>query len=446
MGSDLVGEVTELLQQLIRNSCVNDGTEQSGQEHRSSDTIQSVLEGTGVDFEAYEPVPGRRSLVARIEGKNRDAPSLALVGHTDVVPAEPSDWRHDPFGGELIDGEVWGRGAVDMLNLTASMAISIRHLALEGFRPEGDIVYVAVADEEALGSHGAGWLAEHETNAVKTDYLITEAGGFPMAAPGGIRLPVITGEKGAHWCKLTVKGEPGHASQPLRTGNALVKAAEVVRRLDAYKPCADLHPAWTRFVSELGLPEEITNALLDPDQIEEFCETFPAIGLARQAHACTHTTIAPTMLRAGSKINVIPDRVELDLDIRTLPGWETADVEAMLSDAIGDLYGDIEIDFYCTDVSTISPADTPLWTALERASSEAYPGCRLVPFLTVGATDARFFRALGTVAYGFGLFSEKMTFEDYATMFHGVDERVDVDSLRLSTELWGRLARESFTG
>jgi acetylornithine deacetylase/succinyl-diaminopimelate desuccinylase-like protein len=446
MGTDLGGEVAELLQQLIRNACVNDGTETSGHEHRSAGTIESILEGKGLDLESYEPVPGRRSLVARIEGRDPEAPTLALVGHTDVVPADPTDWRHDPFGGELIDGEVWGRGAVDMLNLTSSMAVAMRHLADDGFRPDGDLVFVAVADEEALGSHGAGWLTENAADIVVTDYMITEAGGFPMAAPDGIRLPVIVGEKGAHWCKLTVRGEPGHASQPLRTNNALVRAAEIVRRVDTYRPQADIHPAWRRFVSELGFAQDITEALLDPEKIEAFCDTFPALGLARQAHACTHTTLAPTILHAGSKINMIPDKVELQIDIRTLPGWGTPEVEAMLADALGELYAETEVEFLSEDESTTSPADTLLWSALQKAASESYPGSRLIPFLTVGATDARFFRRLGTVAYGFGLFSEHLTFEDYATMFHGVDERVDVESLRLSAELWGRIVRETLAG
>src|SRR5580704_13805691 len=182
MGTDLGGEVAELLQQLIRNSCVNDGTETSGHEDRSAETIESMLGDKGLDVESYEPIPGRRSLVARIEGRDPQAPSLALVGHTDVVPADPTDWRHDPFGGELIAGEVWGRGAVDMLNLTSSMAVAMRRLADEGFRPEGDLLFIGVADEEALGIHGAEWLTTHLPEQVRTDYLITEAGGFPMQA------------------------------------------------------------------------------------------------------------------------------------------------------------------------------------------------------------------------------------------------------------------------
>jgi acetylornithine deacetylase/succinyl-diaminopimelate desuccinylase-like protein len=443
MAADVAGEVAELLQTMIRNACVNDGSPGSGHELRNADVLRDVLEGGGLDMELYEPLPGRVSLVARIEGRNPDAPSLALLGHTDVVPANPDDWRHDPFGGEIIDGEVWGRGAVDMLNLTASMAVAVRHVADEGLRPDGDVVFIGVADEEGLGSHGAGWLTEHVADHVRADYVVTEAGGFPMAAPGGVRLPVITGEKGVFWCTMTVRGTPGHASQPLRTDNALVKAAEVVRRLSEHDTPADLHDAWRRFVEGIGLPEELAGPLLDPDRIGEFCRTLPALGLARQAHACTHTTIAPTVMQAGSKVNVIPDRVELQVDIRTLPGWDRARVEAMIDDALGDLAGDVEIAWSSTDVATTSPTDTPLWHALERVARRSYPDARCVPFLTVGATDARFYRRMGAIAYGFGLFSENLSFEQYASMFHGVDERVDVASLGLSAQLWDGLVRES---
>ncbi|HXQ75588.1 MAG TPA: M20/M25/M40 family metallo-hydrolase [Acidimicrobiales bacterium] len=443
MESDLAGEVAELLQQMIRNACVNDGSPESGHEHRSAEVLRAVLERPGLDLQVFEPLPGRSSLVARIEGRQPGAPSLALLGHTDVVPANGDDWRHDPFGGELIDGEVWGRGAVDMLNLTASMAVAVRHLADDGFRPQGDLVFIGVADEEALGIHGAEWLTTNTPEQVRADYLITEAGGFPMQSPDGVRLPVITGEKGVFWCTLTVRGTPGHASQPLRTDNALVKAAEVVRRLAEYQPAADIHDAWRRFVEGIGLPPDIAGPLLDPGAIDAFCHEFPALGLARQAHACTHTTMAPTVMQAGTKVNVIPDRVRLDVDIRTLPGWDKPEVDAMLRDALGDLADDVEATWNFTDPASTSPADTPLWNSLERVARRSYPDARCVPFLTVGATDARFFRKLGTVAYGFGLFSKRLTFEDYATMFHGVDERVDVTSLGLSAELWDGVARDT---
>lgn len=439
----LTGEATELVQHLIRNRCVNDGTVESGQERRSVDVLRSYLEGTGVDLEVYEPVPGRASLVAKVEGSDPAAPSLTLLGHTDVVPANPADWRHDPFGGELIGGEVWGRGAIDMLNLTATMATAVRTLARSGFRPAGGLTYVAVADEEALGTHGAQWLCAHATDDVNADYVITESGGFPMEAiDGGTRLPVIVGEKGVFWCVLTVRGTPGHGSQPLRTDNALVKAAELVRRIDDHHPAARLHEAWTRFVEGMGFPPEIAEQLLDPESIDRFCEELPLLGLARQAHACTHTTMAPTVMRAGSKVNVIPDRVELEIDIRSLPGWDTHDVRAMVDEVVGDLAADVEIEFRSEHEATTSPIDTPLWEALAKVSQIFYPGARTVPYLTVGATDARFHRALGSVAYGFGLHSTAIGFEDYGAMFHGIDERVDVESLRLSAEMWVALARD----
>jgi hypothetical protein len=162
------------------------------------------------------------------------------MGHTDVVPVNPDGWRHDPFGGELIDGEVWGRGAVDMLNLTASMAVATKRLARNGFRPKGTLVYLAVADEEALGSMGAGHLVEHEADSVRADYVITESGGIPIPSPTGLKLPVIVAEKGSFWVRLRVSGTPGHGSQPYKTDNALVTAAAVVQRIAEYQPRTEI--------------------------------------------------------------------------------------------------------------------------------------------------------------------------------------------------------------
>src|SRR5918995_2842868 len=163
-------EVTDLLQHLIRNSCVNDGSRASGYEVRSVDVLDAYLAGSGVDIARYEPAPGRASLVARIEGRRPDAPTLLLMGHTDVVPAHDEGWRHDPFGGELIDGEVWGRGAVDMLNLTASMAVVFRAIVRRGFRPKGDLLYFAVADEEAGSTHRARGGADEHADAIPIDH------------------------------------------------------------------------------------------------------------------------------------------------------------------------------------------------------------------------------------------------------------------------------------
>jgi acetylornithine deacetylase/succinyl-diaminopimelate desuccinylase-like protein len=434
-------EVGDLLQHLIRNECVNDGTPDSGNESTSADVLAQYLGGVGIDLERYTARPGRDNLVARIEGSDPDAPTLLLMGHTDVVPVNEDGWQRDPFGGELVDGEIWGRGAVDMLNLTASMAVGFRNLAAQGFRPRGTLIYLAVADEENLGTWGAEHLVERERDAVMADYVITEAGGFQLPTATGPRLPVIVGEKGSYWCRITVRGTPGHASQPFRTDNALVTAAEIVRRLAEYRPPTQIHETWRRFIEGVDFGPEWNRQLLDEAHLWDFCHELP-LGLARQAHACTHTTFAPTIMHGGTKTNVIPDEVTVDVDIRTLPGQTSGDIERMLSEALGDLAAGVTIASSDENESTSSPADTPLWDALGRVSAKLVDDASLVPFLTVGATDARFFRRKGSTAYGFGLFSRRLSFEDYATMFHGNDERVDVDSLVLSTHLWEALAHD----
>jgi acetylornithine deacetylase/succinyl-diaminopimelate desuccinylase-like protein len=437
---DPTAEATDLVQDLIRNACVNDGTVESGGEARSVDLLRGYLEGTGLDVERYEPQPGRASLLARIEGSDPQAPSVLLMGHTDVVPVNPEGWSRDPFGAELVDGFVWGRGAIDMLNETATMAVAFRRLADSGFKPKGTLSYLAVADEEALGTWGARHLVEHERDAVYADYVITESGGFQIPSEHGPRLPVMVDEKGTFWSKITVRGTPGHGSQPFRSDNALVTAAEVVRRIHEYRPETRIGETWRRFIEGMHYPPEFADQLLDADGLRELCQSLP-LGLARMVYSSTHTTFAPTVMHGGTKTNVIPDKVELQVDIRTLPGQTETDVHTQLRDALGDLYDRVEIEGN-DDPSTASPTDTPLWDCLQRVSGKLVQGSALVPFVMVGGTDNRYFRRAGSVGYGFGLFSKRLGFEDYATMFHGNDERVDQDSLALCTQLWEAVAHD----
>ncbi len=445
MAVDSQRESTDLLQQLIRNACVNDGRVESGGEVRSVDLLHQYLGDTGLDIERYEPKPGRASLVARIEGSDPSAPSLLLMGHTDVVPVNPDGWSRDPFSGDIDDdGFVWGRGAVDMLNITASQAVSFRNLAKSGFTPKGTLIYLAVADEEALGTWGARYLVEREREAVYADYVITESGGYQMPTPEGVRLPVLTAEKGTFWSKLRIRGTPGHGSQPYRTDNAVVTAAEVVRRLAEYHPQTQVQDVWRKFVEGMHYPPELTSAFLDPEGLRDALAELP-LGMSRLVHACTHTTISPNVMHGGTKTNVIPDVVELEVDIRTLPGQSGDEIRAMLDDALGDLADRVEIESN-DDPSTESPIDTPLWDSLSRVTGRLVEGSALVPFLMVGGTDNRFFRRAGSVGYGFALFSRRLSFEDYATMFHGNDERVDVDSLGMSAQLWDAVARDLLDG
>jgi acetylornithine deacetylase/succinyl-diaminopimelate desuccinylase-like protein len=439
--SDPTGEVTELLQQLIRNQCVNTADPASGNEQRNADLLASYLDGAALEMQRFEPLPGRQSLVARIEGIDADAPSLCLMGHTDVVPVNPDGWERDPFGGELVDGVIWGRGAVDMLNTTSSMAVAFKHLVDSGFRPKGDLIYFAVADEEALGTHGAKYMTENEPDAIRADYCITEFGGMRFPLGDTPKLPVMVGEKGTYWCTIRVHGTPGHASMPFRTDNALVTAAEVVRRLDAYRPKTEIHDVWRAFVERMAFPDELKKPLLDPDGFYEMLEGLP-VGLGRMMHACTHTTFAPTIMHGGIKTNVIPDSVDIQVDIRTLPGYSGDDVRAQIKDALGDVFDKVEIVADSDMPSSRSAMETPLWDTLTEVTRALVPGAETVPFLIVGATDARYFRRLGTVSYGYGLLSERIPFNEFAQMFHGDNERVDQESLRLSTELWEQTARK----
>ena len=438
---NLTGEVTDLLQHLIRNRCVNDGTPASGGEIRSVETLAAYLAGPGVEMRRFEPIPGRGNLVVRIEGADPTAPTLCLMGHIDVVPASAEGWERDPFGGELVKGEVWGRGAVDMLGITASMAVALKRLLREGWRPRGTLVYLAVADEEALGRYGAQWMVEREWDSVRCDHLVTEFGGVALPVGGGRKRMLSVAEKGSHWTQLRVRGVPGHGSMPYRSDNAVVKMAEVVRRIAAYRPPARMHETWRHFVAGLGLPAAQRFALTQPATLEIALGRLP-VGLARMLHAATHTTFSPNVTSGGVKTNIIPDSAELTLDIRTLPGDDAAAVRSMLRDALGDVWAQVEIVAERDDPATASPIGTPLQAVLTRVTERLLPGSTTVPFLIVGATDARFFRRKGVTAYGYGLLSDAISFGEFAAMFHGRNERIDQTSLGLMVDLWDGTARE----
>ena len=430
-------ETVELLQQLIRNKCVNDGSIASGQERRNADTIKAYLEGSGVDIEMYEPdnAPGRASLVARIEGSDPKAPTLCLMGHTDVVPVTPETWTRDPFGGELVKGEVWGRGAVDMLNLTASQAVALKALARQGWKPRGTLVYLACADEEAGGLHGAGHVVKKHWDALRADYLLTENGGTVNEHGGRMTVNVHVGEKGVAWRRLRVKGTPGHGSMPYGADNALVKAAHIIQRLADYRPSPYVDELWRNFVGALDLEPGVKQALMDPVSVEDAIDRLPRI-LAKVLWSNTHTTFSPNMCSAGVKTNVIPNIADIEVDIRTVPGDTEDEVRRHLDKALGPLIEDVEIEKLFSKDASISPTGTPLWDVLQKVVGRHYPNATLLPRLIVGFTDAPYFREKGAIAYGFGLFSRSLTAEAMSGRFHGNDERVDVESLALTTQAW----------
>jgi acetylornithine deacetylase/succinyl-diaminopimelate desuccinylase-like protein len=298
------------------------------------------------------------------------------------------------------------------------------------------LVYFAVADEEAGGHLGAEWMVDQHWDAVASDYVLTEIGGWSvLPGDGSRRIVVNVAEKGLAWRRLVIKGTPGHGSMPYGTNNALITAAEVVRRISAYRPTPEIGDLWLEQLAALGLPEATRRALSDPGTLDDALTELPP-ALARSCHAVTHLTLSPNVVHGGQKTNTIPDEVVLDVDIRTLPGTTADDVDAALRTALGELAGGVEISPLQHSEPTRSATDNPLWEALASRTGAVYPGSRLSPALLVGATDARFFRKKGAVALGAALYSPEVTFETFAGRFHGNDERVDVASLGLSTELW----------
>jgi len=438
--TDLTNKTIDLLQHLIRNECVNEGTEESGQEIRNADLLQTYIEGGGVDVERFDAAPGRTSIVARMVGTDPDAPSLCLNGHTDVVPVNPDTWDRDPFGGELIDGEVWGRGAIDMLGLTASMAVTFRHLADSGFRPKGDLIFFGVADEESGSKYGAQWMADNHPDAIRSDYVLTENGGLHGGSESRPTIGMNVGEKGVAWRRLRVRGTPGHGSRPYGADNALIKAAAIVQRVAEYRTPPRFHERWRAQIDDLrqnhGLADDLVDQLLDPSSVDEAIASMP-LGLGGHLHSCCHMTLSPNVLVGPTKTNTIPDVVDIDIDVRTMPGETPEDVQNYLNDALGeDLAAEVEMTPLMNDMSSMSPIDTPLWDSLQKAVTNAFPQSELSPGIIVGFTDARVHRNMGAVAYGAGLLSPEISGAEYGSRFHGNNERIDTESIGLTTGLY----------
>jgi acetylornithine deacetylase/succinyl-diaminopimelate desuccinylase-like protein len=438
--TDLTDETVELLRELIRNACVSDGSPDSGCENRNAASIERFLAGSGVSIELVEPHPGRVSLIAELPGTDPSAPSLLLLGHTDVVPPGHG-WSRDPFGAELIDGEVWGRGALDMLHLTAAYAVVTRALATSGTRLPGRLVFAAVADEESGGRYGARWILANRPDLVAVDGVLSETGGIPLAVDGEVRgVTVTVGEKGMSARRLRFSGHPRHASTPWGSDNAVVTAAAAITRIAAHPAVAEIDDLWPQYVAALDVPPELRAALTDPQRIDA---ALPQLGrIAGLAHAVTHTTFSPDIVRGGEKLNVVPQSAHLDLDIRTLPGVSGADIEAHLRDALGPLAERVVIEpLEAESPASRSPISGRLYDALAEAVATAYPRARAVPVIAPGGADSRFFRYQGIPAYGFGMFSPRWRHADFRHMVHSVDERIDIGSVRLAVHAIAQVVR-----
>lgn len=430
-----MSQVIDLLRELIDNACVNDGSVESGHEFRS---VSTLLEFFGVAGEVFEPAPGRQSMVYRIAGSDPGAPSLALLPHLDVVPADSSGWSTDPFRSSLRDGLIHGRGAVDMLNVTAAMAVAVRPYLRGELKPRGDLVFAALADEESGGRYGALPLVEDHWDLVGADYALTEVAYPPIAGLESPAVPVAVGEKGPFWSILTATGTPGHGSAPYGADNALAKLVGALAGIFESTSPASISREWVDFVDSLGFAAENADELKDLERIDAAIDKMAGDDplFARYVHAATHLTISPNRARAGTKTNTIADSARADLDIRALPGMTRADVDMHLRKVMGSGSDRLEIEPVMDFPASVSARNTSLWETIAD-SVEALEGHRnLIPTLMTVTTDARFWRARGTTAYGVGLFDDRIGFSEMLSLFHGNDERVTVESVERTTLLY----------
>ncbi|HEX5798480.1 MAG TPA: M20/M25/M40 family metallo-hydrolase [Gaiellaceae bacterium] len=419
-------EAVELLQRLIRLDTVNP----PGNETLAAECLRDYLAAQGVETELLARDPGRANLVARLRGG--DGPTLALLCHTDTVVADASEWERDPWSGELVGEEVWGRGALDMKNQVAASAVAFASLAREGFRPAGDLVLIAAADEEVGKSFGLEWLCEEHPETVRVDYALNEGGGERVVLGGKPYYLCSSAEKMTAPFRLRVRGRSGHASMPAIADNALVTAARLIEALAEHRPEAAVGPEVAGFL-DVVLGERPPAA-----EVLARLRAFDPLA-AELIEPLLAFTLAPTMISASESRNVIPGTCDVTVDCRILAGEAPEDVEPAVRAILGA--ADYELEWIERWGGTRSTMETPLWDAIEGWVEELEPGARVAPLCCSGFTDSHWLRAaFGTVAYGF-FPMRTMAPELAARLIHSANERVHVDDLELGVEFLRHIAR-----
>ncbi|MEV6570751.1 M20/M25/M40 family metallo-hydrolase [Streptomyces sp. NPDC051577] len=428
-------EVVDFTSGLIRIDTTNRGGGDC-RERPAAEYVAERLAGAGLEPVLLERTPGRTNVVARIEGSDPRADALLVHGHLDVVPAEAADWSVHPFSGEIRDGVVWGRGAVDMKNMDAMVLAVVRAWARAGVKPRRDIVIAYTADEEDSAIDGSGFLADHHPDLFEgcTEGL-SESGAFTVhPAPGRSLYPIAAGERGTAWLKLTAHGTAGHGSKPNRA-NAVSRLAAAVARIGEYEWPVRLTDTVTACITELAALEGLS---VDPrggnlDLAELLATLGPAAALVQ---ATVRQSANPTMLQAGYKLNVIPGQATAYVDGRTLPGGE-AEFIATLDALTGP---DVHWEFHHREVALEAPVDGRTFGILREAVEHFDPQGHVIPFCMAGGTDAKQFSRLGITGYGYSPLKLPPGF-DYWSLFHGVDERVPVDALHFGVRVLDRSLR-----
>ncbi|MFG3128254.1 M20/M25/M40 family metallo-hydrolase [Streptomyces tendae] len=422
-------EVVDLCRELIRIDTSNYGDHSGPGERKAAEYVAEKLAEVGLEPKIFESHPGRASTVARIEGEDPTRPALLIHGHTDVVPANADDWTHHPFSGEIADGCVWGRGAVDMKDMDAMTLAVVRDRLRTGRKPPRDIVLAFLADEEAGGTYGARHLVDHHPDLFEgVTEAISEVGGFSFTVNEQRRLYLIqTAEKGIHWMKLTVAGTAGHGSM-IHRDNAITELSEAVARLGRHKFPVRVTKTTRAFLDELG---DALGTELDPEDMDGTIAKLG--GIAKLIGATLSNTANPTQLGAGYKVNVIPGEATAHVDGRFLPGYEEeflADVDRILGPLVRreDVHANKAVE---------TTFDGALVDAMQSALVAEDPAAKAIPYMLSGGTDAKSFDELGI--RGFGFAPLKLPPElDFAGMFHGVDERVPVEGLQFGVRVLDR--------
>ncbi|MGO4472894.1 M20/M25/M40 family metallo-hydrolase [Arthrobacter sp. M-10] len=422
-------EVVRICQELIRIDTSNFGDDSGPGERAAAEYTAALINEVGLDAEIFESAPGRANVVTRMAGEDPSAGALVVHGHLDVVPALKDQWSVDPFSGELKDGLIWGRGAVDMKDMDAMILAVMRDFARTGRKPRRDIIFAFFADEEAGGNHGARYAVEHRRELFDgATEAISEVGGF-SATIGGQRTYLLqTAEKGLSWLRLVAHGRAGHGSQ-INTDNAITRLAGAVTRIGEYPWPIELTPTTRQFLAGVT---ELTGVEFDPDNPEALLKELGTV--ARFVGATLQNTSNPTLLSSGYKHNVIPESAEALVDCRTLPGQQE-----MVFETVKKLAGDgVEVSYVNKDVSLEVPFAGNLVDAMIDALHSEDPGAKVLPYTLSGGTDNKSLSKIGITGYGFAplMLPEEL---DFTGMFHGVDERVPADSLKFGSRVLNTL-------
>lgn len=431
---DIDKEVVQIAQDLIRLDSTNYGDDSGPGEAAIAEYVEHSLTEVGIECERFKTTSGKRQGVfAHIPGSEPEASNLLAHGHLDVVPAV-GKWSHDPFAAEIHDEMIWGRGAVDMKDGNAILLSTVRAWKKHGVKPRRSINLLFLPDEEAGGRHGAHWLVENRKDMfVNVSEAIGEVGGFSLEVNEDLRLYFIeTAEKGIRWMQLTATGQAGHGSM-LNKNNAVTELAKTLTRIGNFEWPVRLTKTNEALVRELSAA---FNLDLDPTDIPSIVKVLGP--MARLIGATFQNSAQPTMLNAGYKVNVIPETATAQVDGRVLPGFED-EFDKQIDELLGP---NVSRSDSIRDIAMETPFDGPTIDAMASALQSEDKNSRAVPYVLSGGTDAKAFARLGIRCYGFIPLQLPSTL-DFAALFHGVDERVPVDSLRFGSRVMDRFLRKA---